>query len=102
MTSIKFRIAPRTAVLSSTRSSQGLRPLVIEAKTYYGSSPKTIRKFVFFRLEAAPAIVGVTVGESFPTGRLGGLIFSEELEALWRGHRHASGSIPLIGKHFPA
>lgn len=54
---MKFRIAPRTAVLSSTRRSQGLRALVIGAKSYYGSSPKTIRKFVFFRLEVAPAIV---------------------------------------------
>ena len=34
-------------------------------KGYYGSPPKTIRKFVFFRLDAVPEIVSVTVGKSF-------------------------------------
>src|SRR5215469_15568004 len=47
------RIAPRTAVRSSTRRSQGLRPLVMGARKYYGSPPKTIRKFVYFCVELA-------------------------------------------------
>ena len=43
-------IARRTAVRSSTARSQGLRLLVIGAKSYYGTPVKKIPKFVFFRI----------------------------------------------------
>src|SRR6516162_8867867 len=52
--SIKSRIAPRTAVRSSTRRSQGLRALVIGAKNYYDTPQMTIRKFVYFRIASDP------------------------------------------------
>lgn len=49
------RIAPRTPARSSTTRSQGLAVLVITAEHYYGSSTKTIRKWIFFRSETVDA-----------------------------------------------
>lgn len=51
---MKSRMAPRTAALSSTTSSQGLRALVISAKNYYDSPSNTIWKCAFFRLDVPP------------------------------------------------
>lgn len=50
---MKSQMAPRTAALSSTTRIHGVPGPDIRGGNYYASSPKTIRKFALFRIEAA-------------------------------------------------
>jgi hypothetical protein len=80
---MKRRRAPRTAGRSSTRRSQGLRALGMGAKNYYGSSPKTIRKFVFFRIGSPQFAVFALASRAALSAR-SGLAFPKEAQLVLR------------------